>query len=296
VFTGSANATDAAFKRNVEFVVELVGKKGKLGIGEFLGEEGKKDGMRPLLERWAATAREPSQEEIVREKLEKELADARHMLAAHPLILRCKNVPDQENKFVLDLYTSTPLSDVCRTTFLCWPTSLRPEAGLAPAAGSGVVATFGPISLEAISGFLACELSASEKGVRCVSRFVLNLPLEGAPSDRLQRLLAAQLKDKDQLLRLLMLLLEAENSNADLASGLAPGATEESNAGTWSDGQPLFERLVQALVTSRRSVIEVGSLIEDLARTEEGRKVIPNELLQLWTELKTCIGETREPA
>lgn len=36
VWTGSANATNAAFSRNVEFLVKLVGKKGKCGVDAFL--------------------------------------------------------------------------------------------------------------------------------------------------------------------------------------------------------------------------------------------------------------------
>lgn len=38
VFTGSAKATHAAFNRNVEFLTELRGKKGILGVAAVLGE------------------------------------------------------------------------------------------------------------------------------------------------------------------------------------------------------------------------------------------------------------------
>ena len=45
VFTGSANATRAAFNRNVEFLVELRGKKSRCGVAAMLGhseDNGKK--------------------------------------------------------------------------------------------------------------------------------------------------------------------------------------------------------------------------------------------------------------
>lgn len=46
VYVGSANATSAAFESNVEFMVELKGKRKDFGIDAFLGEEGAKDGVR----------------------------------------------------------------------------------------------------------------------------------------------------------------------------------------------------------------------------------------------------------
>jgi hypothetical protein len=42
--------------------------------------------------------------------------------------------------------------------------------------------------------------------------------------------------------------------------------------------------------------LEVGSLIEELARTQDGRDVIPPQLWSLWAEIKACIGEFHEPA
>ncbi len=52
VFIGSANATDAALQRNVEFIVELHGHRDHLGIDSFLGETAP---FRVLLEPYRAT-------------------------------------------------------------------------------------------------------------------------------------------------------------------------------------------------------------------------------------------------
>jgi len=51
VWTGSANATEAAFEKNVEFLVQLRGKKkrGNVGIDAFLGDDENGGGFRDLL-------------------------------------------------------------------------------------------------------------------------------------------------------------------------------------------------------------------------------------------------------
>ena len=44
VYTGSANATNAAFNGNIEFVTELIGRRKDLGINVLLGEESDNSG------------------------------------------------------------------------------------------------------------------------------------------------------------------------------------------------------------------------------------------------------------
>ena len=74
VFTGSANATDAAFTRNVEFLVELGGKKTRCGIGAVLGDEQEESGgIRKLLKPWVAEIVNVDPQVVLRRELERTL-------------------------------------------------------------------------------------------------------------------------------------------------------------------------------------------------------------------------------
>lgn len=293
VYTGSANATDAAFRRNVEFVAELEGKKANLGISRCLGEEGSEGpGLSKILRPWTGAPIEKLPEAKLQDQLEKRLAEARRTFAARPLLLNCVRVEGGEELYKLELWAKEKAL-IGFPEVVCWLASMRRETGVAVSDGPGVIASFGPLSLDAVSGFLACEIAVSEGGQRVASTFVVNVPLEGAPSDRLQRLLVSQLKDKEQLLRLLWLLLQAEGSAGDLA-GVLPSGAESATGKSWSSESPIFERLVRSLVESRERVTEVGRLIDDLSRSPEGRALIPASLLQLWGEMKTCLGDRDE--
>jgi hypothetical protein len=293
VYLGSANATNSAFSRNVEFVTELVAKKGRVGIDVFLGEDAKNDGMRRILERWDGKAQDVPEDLRVKEELESQLARARRMLAGQALELHCTSTQVPVGLYRLELRVPSPLPTEARQNLLCWPATLPGNAGVRPTDGGGVIVTFGPFALDSVSSFLACELSASRGAVHCTSRFVLNLPLSGVPEDRLQRLLASQLQDRERLLRFLLLLLEAGGSGIGASMDILTASEPGNGRGEWAGESPLFEKLVRGLVDSPKSVENAGAVIDDLARTPEGRAVIPDALLRLWTEIKNCIGETR---
>lgn len=286
VYTGSANATDAAVHLNVEFMTHLSGTKGKAGIDRLLGDG--KQGLSRVLVEWSGEVREASEEEKLRKTLEKELAAARREFASRTFLLNCVS-GSQADTFILELRAKEPIPTEVSAGLVCWPTSLRRDAAKSPTGGPGVVATFGPVSMDAITGFIACEMSVSRDGIRVPATFVINVPVEGAPEDRLQRLLAQQLKDRDKLLRLLWLLLQAETSASDLANeAIVEG--EGEGRGWGSDEFPIFELLVKSLADSAERVNEISRLVDDLARSPEGRNLVPASLTQFLAEAKSVLG------
>lgn len=289
VYTGSANATHAGFNRNVEFLVELRGKKANLGIEAFLGDGDNDRGFARMLSPWKGQLHELSEAERVRETLEEQLANMRRYLSTLQLSILC--VPTDQQRFVLQLQSGTALSIDSKIHIRCWPSSLRSEDGKEPKTESGSIASFGPLSAEAITSFFAFELAATDSGVSVTSRFALALPIDGAPKDRLQKLLASQLKDKEHVLRFIWLLLEAEMSGTDTEELVNPTLEGSPSRRGSFDGYPIFERLVSCLSGSPDRARDVGRVIEDLLRTPEGRSLLPDGLESLWVELKAAIEE-----
>ncbi len=100
VLLGSANATNAAFKSNVELLVELAGKKKDFGIDAVLAPgQGKQAGLIDLLQRWIPKEDLVEPAETERQALEAQLDALKHQLAA--IALRAQVVAAPSGQFVL---------------------------------------------------------------------------------------------------------------------------------------------------------------------------------------------------
>jgi hypothetical protein len=93
IWTGSANATDAAFERNVEFLVELVGSKQQFGIDTLLALHDHEVSFRSLLEPFIP----PSEPILIDDSLQ-DLAQAAEVkllkfsLTAHVLLIEASDL------------------------------------------------------------------------------------------------------------------------------------------------------------------------------------------------------------
>lgn len=290
VWTGSANATDAAFNTNVEFLVELAGRKNRCGIDAVLGDQREGMSLANLLQEYVPsegkTEVNPDQE-----RLEMALEVARRQLARAGL--RAKVTPGREaESYYLNLHCpkggTIDLPAGIQTR--CWPITLHEKAMAMPLGGAarttsgrGEVATFGPLSFEALTSFFAFALDASVGPTEASARFVLNLPLEGAPEDRGQRILRSVLKNREQVLRYLLLLL-AEGGLDPRETLLAPRLIAGDGAGhaTSTAGLPLLEALIRALHRNPGQLDQIARLVDDLERTPEGRELLPDGFDTVW--------------
>jgi hypothetical protein len=159
--------------------------------------------------------------------------------------------------------------------------------------GETLVIAFDGLTIDALTAFVAFELQASSGAQTVTQRFVRSLSVEGMPTDRMNQLLASLLKDKEQLVRLLWLLLESQ--------GTATGGAGDGDAGSWmpwssaaTPGYPLFEKIMKALASDPARIREIGRLIDDLSRTSEAAQLLPEGLLTLWQAIKAA-DLVREP-
>lgn len=283
LWTGSANATNAAFGGNVEFLVELRGKKSLCGIDTLLAPSSIGVGLIDLLKEFRpgpdAVATDPLGLEL--EKLVGEL----HWQIAHRSFV-AKVVPSTApNEFRMSVSEAKEqalgLSEELQVK--CWPVTLHEDRAVHLPHSQGIASwDFGVVSFEALTSFFAFEATASREGRRACSRFVLNLPLEGAPEDRQERILRSLLGDRAKFLRFLLLLLgewEPGNGGAPIAT-VVESMTKGSDS--TSGGIPLFEAMVRALDRGPEKLDEIARLIGDLRATADGVDILPPDFDEIW--------------
>ena len=285
VWTGSANATTAAFEHNVEFLVQMTGKKSKLGVDTVLGANDGEANLRSLLvsfepqdQPFAADAAAVACEELV-DRVRRQLTG----MTMHLMI-------EAGDKGGVD-YTTTLRSEEALEPIDGVVVRGRPvmmagsDARVLPT-GAPMGVTFGPHSVATISAFVAFEVVARVGGVERVEAFVLNLPMQGAPADRRERLLRDLLSDSDTLIRFLLLLLadEPEQVLSDLRAH--PLGEVEDGEGSRCTPLPLLEHMLVALHRCPAKLDQVQKVVEDLRRSTSGNTLVMPELDAVWEPIR----------
>jgi hypothetical protein len=283
VWTGSANATNAAFNQNVEFLVELVGKKSQCGINIFLTAPQGVTSFGDLLQDFIPSTPVPA--DLLFEQLDRILRETQKQLSeisftAHVNSTESPGPYDFELKLDRDQQLSIPSEVEIR----CRPITLHEAVSLPFNADSDPVARFPGVSFEALTPFFAFELTATVQGRRGSIRFVLNIPMVGAPADRRERLMHSLLRSKEQFIRFILFLLA--EGGADVRSLLmasqAQFSVKKGVGGAPGSGFLLFETLVRALDRNPAKLDHIARVVNDFRKTEEGRDLFPEGFDSIW--------------
>jgi len=299
LFTGSANATSAAFHANVEVLVELVGKKKDCGVDALLGleEDPKLETLRSLLAEYHPPPC-PGPERPNR-NLERDADRLVRILGATPFTAMAQDV-DAQQRWEMALLGELPeIPDGAEVKV--WPATLPSEAAsridgrrearhqpVGPAGPGYAIATFRDISFEALSAFFAFEVLLREEGQEVRRRFVVTAELRGAPENRRERLLRSLLENPRRVLQLLLLILMGEGADVSdfVKAARFDGTDRRGTAGGW-DQATLLETLLRSLSRNPRRIDDVARLISDLERTPEGRALLPEGLAEIWEPVWT---------
>ena len=274
---GSANLTAAAFTGgNVEMMASVSGKKGGAsgrGIGHFLD-----GGFRKLC--------------VPYHRVEQEAEDPRVTDARARLEAACDALVDADLRVVCasadDLWTLTidgnvalPADDV---EVAAWPVSVaedqacrlpEPLRWRLPAAR--------------LTAFIAFRLSVPVRGVDDI-RMTLRLPAEGMPEDRIHQILRTLLDSPEKFLRFLRALL----GGLDAVIGWAEDAGKGDGAAPWGiagdGGETLLDDLVRTASRDPDRLTPVRRLIDDLRKTDEGRRIVPDELFAIWLAVEEALA------
>jgi hypothetical protein len=284
ILTGSANATSAALRHNVELLAEMGGKKSQFGIDALLNRSDKKGVVEfiDFLQEFRQGA--PMSVDPEKQAIEKLLNDVRDTLVSAGINARVTSA-EGENVFCVQLSTKRRIVELSpEVNIKCWPISLHEKNAVTANFESGIIANFTPLSFEALTSFFAFELAYRDKANSRVVRFVLNLPLDGAPADRIDRLLYSFLGERNRFLRFLFFLLIDENPEYRGMAVKLLGGNKENDAQV--DGPflsiTIFEMLVRALYRDPEKLDHVNKLVQDLRKTVQGRKLLPDEFDSIW--------------
>lgn len=267
LWTGSTNATGAAFGGNVEFLVELRGKRSKCGVSKVLGAEGK-GGLAELLDEYRAAGAPETIDPTARE-LEDLLETTRRQIAARPLRLTVNPTSPRAVAWHVALEATDSPSGVAPSgvSVAAWPISLSRERATDCDFRTDAVADFGELSLEALTPFIAFRVHAERDGHSGELVFVLNLPMDGEPPGRNGVVLRHMLRRPADLIALLLLLLaDDDEATLDALSASAGAPPTPSWQGLGMQG--LFESLVRTLARDPARLRAVNRLINDLRRAE----------------------------
>lgn len=292
VWTGSANATTAAFGGNVEFLVKMVGKKSKLGVEATIGEGSDTPNLRSMLVEFVPSVESTALDAdlLAAEKL---IDEVRLAITSLPLVVRVSLAAESDGGSILTTVESTtPLPVWEGITVRCRPVLFPAPDAKTIEPGQPVSACFGPHAPESVSAFVVFVIVAEVNNSERSAQFVVNLPLVGAPSDRKEHLLRDLLKDSRTLLRFLMLLLSDDPEQlfeelCHLGQGQAADSARASD-----DLLPLLEHLLRTLHRTPEKLEQVHTIIEDLKKTAEGRSILLLELESIWEP----INRARQPS
>lgn len=286
IWTGSANATGAAFKRNVEFLVELRGKRSRCGVGATLGHNDSGSGrqascLADLLQPYNAD--DAKETDSPDERMFERTADAvsRQLAMASP-VAHCHPGEDRDC-FALAL---RPTNNTAIDVPAGWLLRARPISLPDPHYGEVNVQSpewvrFDQVSLLGLTAFFAFQLTSADGQFQ--SHFVLKAALENAPDHRREHILRHLVADRERLLRFLLLLL-MDHGARDFGRLFGEAGQGEGNGDVVHAmfGSTLLESLLRAMDREPERIDQVAQVIEDLQKTPEGQSLLPKDLQAIW--------------
>jgi hypothetical protein len=285
-YTGSANATDAAFGGNIEFLVELFTRQDGVGIGSLLAESDGVTTLRDLIEPYRPRHDEPL-DESDHQTVSRVLDEARRALGS--LHFTATLSEQDADTYLLDLRADGRIRLPDQITAVsCWPISHGQGHQVTPKLDTdGLSVAFGAVSRDGITSFFALELRAQHGAASDDVRFVVNAELVGAPEGRADDVITQILRDRQDVLRYLLFLL-ADASGGQAALFEALGAAGDGSGGEWglgADDTPLFETLMRTLSRDPARLDHVAKLLDDLRDSDRAAELVPTELNALWTPI-----------
>lgn len=270
ILLGSANATQAAFHRNVEFCVEMTGTKSSIGINQI------RDDLNSL--HFLPFEGTGGVEESTESKAELRLQNALIEAASKVFILDASLTEGRENYEVRIKHSYSPSADFeAHIGLLTRPSQLAPiRSGFK--SQSHLIQG---LPLAAITPFVLIQLCDLESGLKrsAVAQGVLRTDVEG----RIDKIIASQLDSPEKLRAFLLLFLTPENIAPHSSFGGALGFFGMALAASDSGYAGLYEAVAAAAANPGADKIfaDVEPVLNQLYKMSDGDPDL-NEIRFLW--------------
>ena len=270
LFVGSANATDAALGKNIEFLCELVGPVAKFGVNAIVGDDAP---FRAMLTPYLAAAEAEVDEAS---KAERGLKDLLFDIASR--VGFRTTVTKEDDGWVARITADDALPRIPEDTGLTIAPHNRDDETCPLNPGEPVDIELPPRELADLTAFLRLTARRTVEGKPVQCSAVVCSQLHGAPDDRFQTILARQIDTPEKFMRLLALLIGfASGGGVDIAG-------TDDGQGNWSagSGQGVLELLARALSERPESIDHLEEIVEHLRRSPTGPAVLPHGWDDVW--------------
>jgi hypothetical protein len=278
VFSGSFNATAHALQHNVEFMVELVGRKSLCGVEQFLRQAKGETNFADLLKSYDVNA-PPVPADATAQQLDDLLQAVKRAIdAAAPRLI--VTPADETDLFDLRLeWGRAPHWPKANVKMTAWPITQQAETGQ----DLEKPIVFPRLSFRGLTPLIAFSVTSKIGHKERTAVFVMNIPMQGAPEDRQDRVVCSLIANRDQLLRYILFLLAGGDEGA-ASSGELRRLLESPGNGTecGAHNPYLLETMLRALHHSPAQLERVSSLLEVLRKQEGSSELLSQDFQKIW--------------
>lgn len=291
LWNGSSNATHAGFSsQNVEALVELRGERNKIGINKFIDEKSENSIVNFLKEYGKTTLDEEEEEkENLKKELEKKLEEYKANLLKIGLGVKIRPESKELYKIIVCPNITNSKYSSKEIKGICYPITLKKQTNKIeiPLSRKDKI-IFHKVPLLSLTSLVAFELNikGKDKKISQKMEFVLNLPVEGMPERRNDKIIRAILRDSNGFIQYLRILL-TENQNIFRFNHNFPNNYKGSYVNQQNQiPMPLAEELIKALSRNPDKIKNVNDLIKELSKNKDIKEdIIPEEFKEMWKNI-----------
>lgn len=288
LWVGSANATEAAFTRNVEFLLQLSGPRSRMGIDTLLGDKG----LEPLISPYLRPLQDTDEALLTLKRQQEALDWLLKGLVTEERVTACiESAGDSVWALTLNLQTAHPLEveglHVCwraRPISVPWPRVSRVEEG-------GPTCRCADLSLHELTEFWTLTLEVPGTELRAETTVRLRADGEWPEfTARESATLSRHLRDADSLALYLEFMIAGDDE------ALCQRLRRQRQQGR-GDGRshvfplrPLFETLLQVLAERPDALVEVVDLVES---SRDSGLMQDEAFRSLWSAFREVQGRLR---